>query len=150
MPSVIPTLRTDLSVPLALNLSLMLLFVLLWKLDLSVLPDPSVLQEFNQLPLLALRELLEMKDQHVLLALHVSLEYWKIVCVQREHQELSVTLMLLCALSVLLAQLLNLVLLLAHPELLELHVLPVLSVSQRCKLLLIVLNAQNASHTHQL
>ena len=145
-----PTLLKELSAPLALNLSLMLLIVLLWKLELSVLPDLSALQELLQFPMLALRELLELKGQHVLLDQLLSLEYWKTVCVQRELQELPVTLMLSNAPLDQLAPFVKLAFLLALPWLLELRALPDLTVSQRCKLILIVPKDPLVSHTHQL
>ena len=128
----------------------MLLFVLPWILDLSVLLVLSVSQESLQFLLHAAREHLELKDQNVLLAPKLSLNLWKTVCAQREHQELPVTLTLSTAQSVPLAKSVSFVLLTVPLCLLELSALAVPCVSQRCKLILIVLNALHVSHTHQL
>ena len=133
-----------------MNLSLMLLFVILWSPDLSVPPDLSALQELLQFPLLALRELLEMQGLHVLLDQRLSPDHWKTVCDQREPQELPVTPMLLSAPLAQLVLLAQLVFLIALPWLLDLRALPDLDVSQRCKFKLIVLRGPNVSHTPQL
>ena len=98
----------------------------------------------------AQREHLELKGQNVLLAPKLSLNNWKTVCALREHQELSVTLMLLTAQSVPLAKSVSFVLLTVPLCLLELSALPDPSVSQRCKLKLIALNVLHVSLTHQL
>ena len=127
-----------------------MLFVLPWILDLSVLLDPSVSQECLQFLVNASREHLELKGQNVLLALKLSLNHWKTVCAQREHQKLPVTLMLSTAQNVPLVKNVSFVLLTVPLCLLELSALPDPSVSQRCKLLLIALKNLHVSLTHQL
>ena len=98
----------------------------------------------------AAKEHLELKDQHELLALKLSLNHWKTVCAQRELQELPVTLMLPTAQSVPLVKSVSFVLSTVLLCLLELSALPDPFVSQRCKLILIALNALHVNHTHQL